>query len=206
MRISSYCHTTSERYRRPRAAENDARLKVSRLEVYKFRRKFHLLSSFGKTDTYLTSIRQGSAPIPAVQSTHTMDMDGSSRTSRVPVFNGTSQDDYGLWRLRLRAELRTKGVWKYVNPNTSSSTSSTTSGTTALADNVEVLEKASAIIISSIGDGPLRVIEDVDDDPQKMLRMLDERYASNRATSRIAVQTQLYRKVYGGGWHGHICR
>ena len=152
------------------------------------------------TDTNITSVRHGSASTPAAQSIiPTMDMDGSSRASRVPICNGTRQADYGLWRLRLRAELRTKGIWKYVNPNPSSSTSLSTSGSTGLADGVEMLEKASAIIISSIGDSPLRVIEDVDDDPKKMLKMLDERYAPNRATSRIAVQTQLYRKVYDGG-------
>ena len=159
------------------------------------------------TDPDFTALRQGSGSIPAVQSTPIMDMDGSSRASKVPIFNGTRQDDYGLWRFRLRARATHEGRLEVCQPETpSSSTFSSTSGTTGLADCVEVLEKASAIIISSIGDGPLRVIEDVDDDPQKMLRMLDERYASKQGhipdcRPDAAVSQGVRRRL-----HGHICR
>ena len=37
---------------------------------------------------------------------------------------------------------------------------------------------------------------EAEDDPAKMLRLLDARYASNRTVSRIAVQTQLFRMSY----------
>lgn len=60
------------------------------------------------------------------------------------------------------------------------------------------LEKASGMIISALGNSPLRVVADADDDPAKMLKLLDVRYASNRTVSRIAVQTQLYRMRYNG--------
>jgi len=52
------------------------------------------------------------------------------------------------------------------------------------------------MIIAALGDAPLRVIAEVDDDPAKMLNLLDARYASSRTVSRIAVQTQLYRMRY----------
>ena len=39
---------------------------------------------------------------------------------------------------------------------------------------------------------------DVDDDPARMLQLLDSRYASNRTVSRIAVQTQLFRMSCNG--------
>ena len=58
------------------------------------------------------------------------------------------------------------------------------------------MEKASGIIISALGDSPLRVVLEADDDPKRMLKLLDARYASNRTVSRIAVQTQLFRMRY----------
>lgn len=57
-------------------------------------------------------------------------------------------------------------------------------------------EKASAIIISALGDASLRVVIDVNDDPGRMLHLLDTRYASCRTVSRIAIQTQLFRMSY----------
>lgn len=38
----------------------------------------------------------------------------------------------------------------------------------------------------------------MDDDPGRMLQLLDARYPSNRTVSRIAVQTQLFRMSYNG--------
>lgn len=58
------------------------------------------------------------------------------------------------------------------------------------------LEKASSLIISALGDEPLRVIADIFDDPALMLDFLDARYASSRTASRIAIQTQLFRMRY----------
>jgi hypothetical protein len=60
-------------------------------------------------------------------------------------------------------------------------------------------EGACSIIISAFGDSSLRVVVDVDDEPDCMLALLDDHYASSRASSRIAIQTQLYRKTYNGG-------
>ena len=57
---------------------------------------------------------------------------------------------------------------------------------------------ACGIIFSALGDAPLRVVMDVDDDFSRMLSLLDARYASNSTVSRIAVQTQLFRMSYKG--------
>eukprot|EP00171_Calliarthron_tuberculosum_P002471 IDg2471t1 len=133
------------------------------------------------------------------------DYESDERTSshKLPCFNAGRRDDYGLWRLRLRAACRAKGVWRLVDPSISTKSPPnnelTDSTELTVGDSIEKLEKACALIISALGNTHLRVIQDVDDDPRRMLQLLDERYASSRAASRIAVQTQVYRKVYGGG-------
>ena len=124
----------------------------------------------------------------------------SSTTSgvKIPRFHGKRGEDYGLWRLRLRAACRVKGVWGVVDPTSpASSTSEATTGATSEGTRLFLKrEKASGIIISALGDAPLRVVLEADDDPERMLKLLDARYASNRTVSRIAVQTQLFRMSY----------
>lgn len=53
-------------------------------------------------------------------------------------------------------------------------------------------EKASESIIFALGDAVLCNVIEADDDPAKMLKPLDARYASNRTVSCIAAQTQLF--------------
>lgn len=126
-----------------------------------------------------------------------------SSGKKLPCFYGKRGEDYGLWRHRLRLACRMKGVWNIVTNecSTSETTETTTAATTGIGAAVfstNMNEKASAIIISTLGDSPLRVVMDVDDNPAKMLILLDGRYASNRTVSRIAVQTQLFRMTYNG--------
>eukprot|EP00171_Calliarthron_tuberculosum_P008425 IDg8425t1 len=130
----------------------------------------------------------------------------SMSTIKIPRFHGRRGDYYGLWRLRLRAICRVKGLWSVVeagsfHPFEASTTSSaqdapSSVGAPIIAKNTAKLEKASGIIISALGDAPLRVVIDADDNPARMLKLLDARYASNRTVSRIAVQTQLFRMQY----------
>lgn len=116
---------------------------------------------------------------------------------KIPRFYGNRGEDYGLWRLRLRAICRVKGVWK-VFEDAEVTSSSTDLANVGQQSNSIMIEKASGLIISALGDSPLRVVLDADDDPAKMLRLLDARYASNRTVSRIAVQTQLFRMRFTG--------
>lgn len=123
---------------------------------------------------------------------------------KISRFHGKRGEDYGLWRLRLRASCRVKGVWGVVDSSApSSSTLSTNEDYTAHPDAtilssriISKREKASGIINSALGDVPLWVVLEAYDDPGRMLELLDSRYASNRTVSRIAVQTQLFRMTY----------
>ena len=99
------------------------------------------------------------------------------------------------------AACRVKGLWNVVKAAQSSVTTSSSNITTApqSQENARIIakhEKASGMIISALGNAPLRVVIEADDDLHRMLQLLDGRYASNRTVSRIAVQTQLFRMSY----------
>lgn len=127
----------------------------------------------------------------------------SNRTSasRIPRFHGKRGEDYGLWRLRLRAACRISGVWNLVENGISGSSATESSCDNSDKDKQKLnvkLEKCSGMIISALGDSPLCVVADADGGPFQMVKLLDDRYASSRTSSRIAVQTQLYRMNYQG--------
>ena len=121
----------------------------------------------------------------------------SSTSFKIPRFKGKHGEDYCLWRMRLRAICRIKGVWSVVENKITTeqceSSSTTTENISAATRSTTKKEKASGIIISALGDDPLRVVIEAEDVPAKMIQLLDARYASNRTVSRIAVQIQLFR-------------
>ena len=144
-----------------------------------------------------------------------------SSTSKILRFHGRRGEDNELWRLRLRASCRVKGLWDLVNKPQSEwnnckartdeqsgtakdLTSSTTNATKTKPQNVNGnerkliarMEKTSRLIISALGNAPLRVVPEDDGDPSRMLQLLHVRYDSNRTVSRIAIQTQLYSMNY----------
>lgn len=125
-------------------------------------------------------------------------------TLKIPRFHGRRGEDYGLWRLRLRAACRIKGVWNLVERSCDDTLDSSSTpqdyelGIRHKQSLNNKLEKTSGIIISALGDSALRVVADADGNPSSMLKLLDDRYASNRTSSRISVQTQLYRMKYQG--------
>lgn len=59
-------------------------------------------------------------------------------------------------------------------------------------------KKACAIIFYALVDAPQHVVMDVDNDPGRMLKVLDARYAYISTVSLIAVQTELCRMSYKG--------
>lgn len=117
---------------------------------------------------------------------------------KVPRFHGKQGEDYTLWRHRLRAACRIKGVWNVVASTTEHSSTAKTSkdaspsSSQCVARLLAKREKACAIIICALEDAPLSVVMDVDDDPARMLTLLDAFYASNRTISRIAVQLNCF--------------
>lgn len=74
-------------------------------------------------------------------------------------------------------------------------TSSTSEQSQSCRDNIKK-HKASGILISAVGNSPLRVGLEANDDPKRMLKLLDARYGSGRTDSTTAVQTQLFCMRY----------
>lgn len=58
------------------------------------------------------------------------------------------------------------------------------------------LEEASGMPISALGNAPLRVVLQAEDNPAQMMKLLDSKLASSRTVSRITVQMQLFRMSY----------
>lgn len=113
-------------------------------------------------------------------------MGGDDDAFKIPRFNGRGNDDYNLWRIRVVAALKGKGL--YTKLESQSDTVCTQ----------EVKDKASAIIVCTLGDSALRVCQNEISDPLSMLSLLDKRYAPRRAASRISVLTSVYGKRYSG--------
>lgn len=127
--------------------------------------------------------------------------DCGSSGFKISSFIGRLVDYYGHWCLLLRAVCRVKGVWGVLEPSTgasSTTTAITSAAEGALPSNHELTkrERESGTIISSLGDSPIHVVLEADDDPKRILKLLDACSASNRTVSSIAVQTQLYCMRY----------
>lgn len=134
----------------------------------------------------------------------------SSTNLKIRRIHGKRNADYSLWHMRLRAAGWVKGDLDVVakkktatNVQRVSSSSDTASSSqqpksSSTSHDREKQEKVSAPKIFALGDAPLRVAMDAEDDPVRVLEQLDARYASNRTISKIAVQTQLFRMSYTG--------
>ena len=107
---------------------------------------------------------------------------------KLKVFHGKATEDYHTWRVRLRACLRAKKLWDHCDPSKQASPSSSDLG--------NKLEEATDIIYRALADAPLRVVISADGKPRMMLKLLDERFASCRATNRMALLETLYHKKY----------
>ena len=57
----------------------------------------------------------------------------SSTSLKTPRFKGKHEEDYGLWRMHLRAICRIKGVWSVVEKKVTTEQSEPSSGTTVSA-------------------------------------------------------------------------
>jgi hypothetical protein len=69
----------------------------------------------------------------------------TSSSHKIPRFNGKRGEDYGLWRLGLRAACRAKKLWSLVDP------AATRAPTTSTSDDVtENKGRACSIIIAAL--------------------------------------------------------
>ncbi len=62
------------------------------------------------------------------------------------------------------------------------------------------------MLVNALGDSALRVCISKIEEPEQMLKLLDKRYASNRAATRISVLTGdvIRRSIQGTGAHGEV--
>lgn len=99
-------------------------------------------------------------------------------------FNGKESDDYNLWRIRAETALRGKKIWNKLHDEGCSQ---------------DIRDEAASILVTALGDSAFRVCSSKVRDPLGMLDLLDKRYASCRAASRISVLTTLFSKKYLNG-------
>lgn len=120
---------------------------------------------------------------------------------KFPLFHGKRGEDYSLWRMGLPAACRIKNVWTVIESElpegklgSDAPDSSKKESKSSKMDSKRLhkLQKASGLIISALRDAPLHVVLDAEDDPARMMELLDSRYASSRRVSRIAVQTSYF--------------
>ncbi len=114
------------------------------------------------------------------------DMAGGDDSLKIQKFNGRTSDDCNLWRVRAETALKGKGYWSKLNSDNCDS---------------DVKDKASAMLVNALGDLALRVCMNEVSEPMKMLKLLDNRYASSRAATRISVLTSVYAKRWNGKEH-----
>jgi hypothetical protein len=109
---------------------------------------------------------------------------------KTPKFNGTRGEDFQLWALRVEAIMSAKGVLDVVLPEDTGGEgaqgavadggeSDGEGGKAGRTDANTAMRKskAVAIIVSSLGDRPLRAVVGVRDDPREMWRRLYVLYA-----------------------------
>jgi gag-polypeptide of LTR copia-type/Integrase core domain/GAG-pre-integrase domain len=117
-----------------------------------------------------------------------------------PKFNGTRSEDFQLWALRVEAIMSIKGVLDGVLPAETGSEGA--QGAVADGDESEGEDgqagridgnaamrrsKAVAIIVSSMGDRPLRAVVGVRGDPREMWRRLHVRYAGASSSTKVSL-------------------
>lgn len=104
--------------------------------------------------------------------------------NKLKVFNGGRHENYTLWRKRAELALQDDGHWDKLQDEKC---------------DVETKRKASQILVSGLGDDAFQVCSDLVPDALKMLEALDERFASKRATSQIALIDSILRKKFRSG-------
>lgn len=90
-------------------------------------------------------------------------------------------EDSNLWRFRIEAAFREKQYWEQLKTDEC---------------DANIKDKAFSILVSSLGEPPLRNCQKASSDPMLMFHELDACYASRRAASRIDVLASVFSKRY----------
>lgn len=104
------------------------------------------------------------------------------------------KSDFGLWKIRVNAVLRDKGLLETLQDGASETSSAAADSDPAKTQ--ERLAKASAIIVSTLGDKALCVVRHVIEDPAQMMTKLDERYNSKTLAAKISKMSELVSVHY----------
>ena len=122
-------------------------------------------------------------------------METDRQEFRMAKFNGSPGEDFELWSLRLRAVLESKDLGTVVYEDKGAPPAHQGAALAAYEIN---LRRARAIIVTSLGDKPLRAIQSCEK-PSEMFTKLNKRYAASTTASKIAVMTSLINKRYEEG-------
>ena len=120
-----------------------------------------------------------SEAVGSLKTSNTKESLDDSDEYALPKFKGLSYDDYNLWRFSLKSALRGEQYCKQIHEYTCPA---------------RIKEKTEAILVSGLGDAALRTCMSASPDVIKMIDLLDKRYASRRAASRIAILTSVFSK------------
>lgn len=89
---------------------------------------------------------------------------------KIHRFHERRGEPYGLWNHLLRAACRVKNVWRVMDSSSlMESTDYTESAPFSYARVLAKRERACGIIISALGDAPIRVVMEIDEDPERMI-------------------------------------
>lgn len=80
-----------------------------------------------------------------------------------------------------------KLIWNIFQEDFGSSSNSTKVADLENESNYVKIENTYVMIISALGNSPLRFVADSDENPALLLKLLDNRYASSQTVSRIRI-------------------
>lgn len=122
-------------------------------------------------------------------------MDKLRDTLRVDKFNGNDNEDFSLWSIRIMAVLEGRGIHGVVLGEETEPQKEDTSAYTTYAEKVSM---ARAIIVTALGDKPLRVIQN-SPSPKEMWDKLRARYEAATTANKINLLTALVNTRYESG-------
>lgn len=119
-------------------------------------------------------------------------MDKLRDSLRVEKFNGSDNEDFSLWSLRVFAVLEGKGIHGVVDGTEAKPLDEASTEYTLYTEKCRM---ARAVIVTSLGDKPLRVIQNAKT-PEEMWKKLNARYEAASTANKINLLTSLINIRY----------